>query len=146
MKRGPIVVGVDDSPAGRLALDWAIVRAQAAGEALKIVHAVVGSTAFDPYGVVVAPPEWNFEEGRRVLGDAVKHASASIPCVQVATRLCTGTLANALLDETWSAGLLVLGRTGGRPFGGRRWTLAERVARHAPGRVVVVEFDNEVLL
>jgi len=135
---GPIVVGVDASAVGRVALAWALDEARARGRELRAVHAwsapfvggyPFGGATFDQ-GIV--------EEGaREVLTDVLGAADTS--GVTVHPVLAYGTGSSALLEEAPGASLVVVGSRG---LGGlTRWLLgsvSHQVAHHAPGTVVVV--------
>ena len=68
-----IVVGVDDSPAAKVAVDWAARDAERRNVSLTLVHAV--SPNLSTWRNTPLPPglaQWQKEHGRRLLDDAVK--------------------------------------------------------------------------
>jgi nucleotide-binding universal stress UspA family protein len=145
--RRPILVGIHESPASGRALAWAIVRAQAGRQPLGVVHAFQWHATFDPYGVAHWSPDVPLEVGRHLLDDAAVHARTVAPHLSVFTRLCAGDPTEILAQEAHGAELVVVGRSEHcRWFGVPKWTVGARVARRAPGRVVIVGASNEMLV
>ena len=70
-----IVVGVDDSPAAKVAVDWAARDAELRNVSLTLVHAVSPNLT-TWWNTPLSPglAQWQKEHGRRLLDDAVKVA------------------------------------------------------------------------
>ncbi|MFG1813503.1 universal stress protein [Kribbella sp. NPDC049174] len=136
---GPVVVGYDGSPPGQAALQWAANEAERLHAPLRIVEAfeVVVYTRPSPGKVVpLAGLRSARERGLSALADGIRQQH---PALQVETLLVEGGAAEALIEETEHARLLVLGSRG---LGG--WTglivgsVAVQVTTHALCPVVVI--------
>jgi nucleotide-binding universal stress UspA family protein len=117
---GPVVVGVDGSPAARIALAWAVEEAAARDSQLDVVHA-------------------SRDEARAL--DLISAELAAVGpaagLVHVVRSPAHGSAAGALVERSESAALVVVGRAGhgAHPFLG---TVADQVAHHAQCPVAVV--------
>lgn len=132
-----IVVGVDGSENGQLALEWAIDEAVHHGTSLVLVHGVeIGMSAAEPYtgGQVLD----QLQESGRLTLDAAE-AAATARGVAVERRMQVGSPAYELIDASKGARLLVVG---GRGHGGFMGLLLGSVStacvHHAHCPVVVV--------
>jgi nucleotide-binding universal stress UspA family protein len=140
-----IVVGVDGSEGGRAALDFAAGEAALRGAPLRIVSAwqvpVVTPHARD----LAAPPldvaTWDALRVRaqEVADDALAAVEELHPSLEAETLAVQGQPADALLDQSADAALIVVGRRG---LGGFRSLLlgsvSQQVVQHATCPVVVV--------
>lgn len=133
----PIVVGFDDSPDSRLALQWGLVEAAASHRPMRVVHSQpsLPHTAGSDSGVFHA------EQTLRLLASARAMAS-HFPQVQVTTEHVEGlglSPARALMSEARHAHLVVVGCRGHRPPAGLLLgSISEHLAAHAPCPVVTV--------
>lgn len=130
-----LLVGVDGSPNGWHALDWAARESERTGRGLRVVQ-VDGEPGTAPGGV---------------LHDAAAGLAARHPTVDVTTTLLTGDPAGRLVELSRSADLVVVGR-------GRRGisrllhgSVANRVLAHAHCPVAVVapasrELENRIVV
>lgn len=139
-----IVVGVDFSEQGDLALEAARVMAEDSGAVLHLVHAFPTPLILNPYATTLPS---DFAVGlREAAHERLEARAARIEGVKVETHLRSGTPADAVLaavDEL-GADLLVVGTHGRR--GVRRvfqGSVAERVARLAPCSVLTVRSGGE---
>jgi len=110
----PIIVGVDGSPASRVAVDWAARDAARRGADLKLVHVLV-PPAVMAFPEVPMPPgfmEWQEEEGRRLLDGAVKTVEEAGAQVEVSTDMVSGPAVPVLADLSSSAQMIVVGCRG----------------------------------
>jgi nucleotide-binding universal stress UspA family protein len=142
---GTIVVGVDGSEGGRAALDFAAGEAALRGARLRIVSAwqvpVVTPHARD----LAAPPldvaTWDALRMRaqEVADDALAAVKELHPSLDAESLAIQGQPADALLDQSAEAALIVVGRRG---LGGFRSLLlgsvSQQVVQHATCPVVVV--------
>jgi nucleotide-binding universal stress UspA family protein len=121
--RGPVVVGVDGSGEAMRAVRWAADEALRRKAPLRIVHAG-------------EPPD----DGRRREGSRlVAEAAASVSGVAVAAEVSAQPPFKALLAESETAGMLVLGPTGlGSVPGVLVGSLPAKLAAHAHCPVAVV--------
>lgn len=110
---GPVVVGVDDSPAGRAALGLAADLAASLGSTLLAVHTWTDVVA-GPRGASRRPegPAALAAEAAARLDAGIAAVSASHPGLPVARDLVEGTPLRALLDRAEGARLLVVGHRG----------------------------------
>ncbi len=131
-----IVVGVDGSPAGSRALQWAVREAAAHGGAVTAVTAW-NWDGIDPTVI----PDADAEQGRaeELLGEAISEARAAEPCVPVAGVATAGRPGPVLIEHSRDASLLVLGSHGhGRLFHAVLGSVAEECVRGAGCPVVVL--------
>jgi len=121
---GPVVVGVDDSPVSRSAVDLAAAEAMARVTPLLVVHA---HDAAPDSGDRMLPL-------RRLVEVAVGRARAEHPGLSVAAELVRGDPVDILVDQSRGACLLVVGHPTGRGTGR---SVAARVAARAAVPVLV---------
>lgn len=132
----PLVVGVDGSETGALALGWAAAEAAREGRPLHLVH------AFEVSGATVSPmtvaplawydPEWS-------LRDASERLSTIAPDVPTTSSQSNEPPTQALVRASHDAALVVVGTRGHTAAGALVvGSTAARVAGHAVCPVVVV--------
>ena len=135
---GTIVVGVDDTDAGRTALRWALAEAELRGDRVVALLAwkpvLTHAQARGPY----YRPEVGDEVAQSILEEALQ-AVAPEGRPDVELRTVVDDAADALVDAAREADLVVVGshgRTGiGRLLFG---SVSTQVAHHAPCPVVIV--------
>ena len=135
--RGPVVVGLDPSPASAAALDVALDAAMSRAVGLVVVHAVPDGPAGLPADLLVAPTA-----ARAVLAE-VEHrvlaARAGRRRVPVRTVTVPGRAAEVLLAEARGAQLVVVGSRGcGELAGLVGGSVSAALVHHADCPVVVV--------
>ncbi|SHK74705.1 Nucleotide-binding universal stress protein, UspA family [Pseudonocardia thermophila] len=119
-RSGPVVVGVDDSPAGSAAVAFAADLAESLGTELLAVHAWT-DVVVDPEGVPVRRRESPTElaaEAEEVLDRRLQPVLAAQRRSSVVRRLVEGTPLQVLLDAGRSARVLVVGTRGRTGFTG----------------------------
>ena len=107
-----VVVGVDDSPAGRLAIRFAAREAERARETLTLLRAFtvpVFPTASDDLQRELV--ENSEARASAVLSDAATLASAAAPALDVKIRSVRHPTAEALVDAAATAALVVVGNS-----------------------------------
>ncbi|KDN22046.1 universal stress protein [Amycolatopsis rifamycinica] len=116
MSEPVLVVGVDGSAGALTALRWAAGAARERGRGLRLVHALPDLPGPYPRSDPVHEQllEVAAEEGVRMLADAVREVPAE---VRVETALRPERPAEALLDESHRAAMVVLGTPFLRPLG-----------------------------
>jgi nucleotide-binding universal stress UspA family protein len=136
-------VGVDNVDDQKPAIEWAAIRAHSGGTSLRIVHAYQWPVAIDPLGLAVWLETAPVASALAVVDDAVRHARAVVPGLDVETRLRPTSPAAALLREGKRAELIVVGRSKRSRFWPWVLTVNDELVRRARGRVVVVDDKEE---
>lgn len=109
--KAPIVVGVDDSEPGRLAVAWAADEAAREGHPLRLVHAL-DWPAYADRRESALPDSWSGRfraQGRKALGKARDVASNRHPGLDVSAVLMDGTPKEVLREAAVEAAMVVLG-------------------------------------
>jgi nucleotide-binding universal stress UspA family protein len=104
--RPSIVVGVDGSADGLLALDWAVDLASRRGWRVRVVHVVD-----DDLPAPGPTPTTRPDDGTDVLEDAADELSR-LGCTEVTLEVRTGHPAEVLLQLSYDQPILVVGRRG----------------------------------
>ncbi|MDL2081468.1 universal stress protein [Streptomyces sp. GXMU-J15] len=141
---GPVVVGVDGSPKGEAAIDFAFAEAAQRGTGLLALHAWTTWNAPLP-----APPDPNqpYASPRgelqateeRLLAEALAGHRERYPDVQVEQRLIHGPTREALIEASRTAQLLVVGARGRGGFTGLLLgSVSQAALHHAECPVAVV--------
>ncbi|AGL16938.1 UspA domain-containing protein [Actinoplanes sp. N902-109] len=129
---GVVVVGVDETPTSYTAVDHAAVEAELRGWDLRLVH-VQHSYEISQAAKVA---------GEDLLSYLAERVHAAAPGMRVSRRLAVGAAAPLLLAEAYNADLVVVGhrhRATGVAFG---LSVADRVAAHHTGPVLVVRVPD----
>ncbi|MEV4624229.1 universal stress protein [Asanoa sp. NPDC049573] len=140
-RSGPVVVGVDDSPEGRAAVPVAFAEASSRDAELAAVHAwqpprawqSMGRPRYDDAVAELATAE------RTLLSTLLKDWRRAYPAVTVSTHVAEAGLAQALVEASRLAQLVVVGssdRVGSR--GVRSGSVSRRVLQHAHCPVLVI--------
>jgi nucleotide-binding universal stress UspA family protein len=135
-----IVVGVDGSPGSQSAVEFAAREAAAHGATLRIVTAwEVPATVLSSGGVAPEIYRTFEDEARRIVSDAAARVSELEPSVPCEERVVEGHAGNALVDETQSADLVIIGRRGhGALTELLLGSISHQVVDHARCPVVIV--------
>jgi nucleotide-binding universal stress UspA family protein len=133
----PIVVGIDGSPCGQEALQWAARQARLTSAPLRAVSSWRWP---DIYGYTTLPSDVDWEKAAgEVLTKSVAGMRDGFPDVHVDLRLKEGHPAEVLIDEARDASLLVVGSRGHGAFAGMLLgSVSQHCVSHAPCPVVVV--------
>lgn len=138
---GTIVVGVDDSPSSRLALDWAVEQAALEGRALTLVHSVDVAHPAMSLGAAFYPPEGRValaDAGHALLAKARARIGRTSPDVVVHETFRLADPRHALLELSEEAHLVVVGSRGNGPLAGLLLgSVGVALVRHAHCPVVV---------
>jgi nucleotide-binding universal stress UspA family protein len=149
----PIVVGLDSSEHAAPALRWAADRAARTGSRVRLVHAAP-SSAYLASATLGLVPVWQDQAGEpdheahdRTLQqwlDREAHALAQERGLTAEAHLAFGSPAAALVEESATAALVVVGSRGRGAFAGTMLgSTAQQVAGHAACPVVVVRQDPD---
>lgn len=136
-----IVVGIDGSEVGMLALRWAAAEAALRKQPLRVVHALQRWLYDMPEDAAHAEVgRWAREDAARMLDEAAAVARQVAPQVKVSTELLPGDPRPALLDAAAEDALLVVGGRGEGGFTGLLLgSVAHGVSSRTTGPVVVVQ-------
>ncbi|MDI9833112.1 universal stress protein [Streptomyces sp. KAU_LT] len=141
---GPVLLGVDGSPAARGAVEFAFSEASRHGTDLIALH-VWSNRTERAYASPADPPFVTYDEGRlhdeeeRVLAEALGGLGDLYPDVRVERRLVRGRVRHTLIEAGADAGLLVVGARGRGGFAGLLLgSVSQAVLHHAPCPVAVV--------
>src|ERR1700739_963120 len=144
-----IVVGVDGSPASKIAVQWAARDAELRNVPLTLVH-VLTATAGTPLGIPL-PPSWTRgqqERGQQVTDEALKIVDESCqrPPAHINCEIPSGGAVSTLVALSKEAELVVLGRRGngtlrGRPLG----SVSSAVVHHSHCPVAVIHDEDPLM-
>jgi len=133
--RLPIVVGVDGSPDGEAALDWAAAEATSRGRPLHVVH----STGLERLvALTVLEPDADDVPSDDVTDAAVARIGALHPDLTVTAEASTGPAARDLVTRSETADTVVVGARGVTGVRAALGSVSLQVAMHAACPVVVV--------
>ncbi len=134
---GRIVVGVDGSDTSIEALGWACHQAELTGSPVEAVTTwqwPVGLGASGPFPTGYDPEG----DARTLLGDIIEPVAAAHPSVTMTTLVVEGHPAEALVEASRHAGLLVVGSRGHGSFTGMLLgSVSQHCAAHAATPVVI---------
>ncbi|MFC0865570.1 universal stress protein [Sphaerimonospora cavernae] len=136
--RGEVVAGVDGSPIGAAALDFAFAEAALRGARLRAVHAWTWFEAGG--GFVPMPDDLDVEQGEtRLLNEALVGRRERHPDVEVVEEVVRGHPVEVLSRASDGADLLVVGSRGrGNLAGLLLGSVSQAVLQHAGCPLVVV--------
>lgn len=131
-----IVVGYDGSEHAKSALRWSLEEAKLRSAELLVVHGWLSTAvSMDPAGTAIAACE---QAGVELLAEAARIAAEQAPDVPVRTQLFACSGAQALLDASPDATLLVLGARGQGGFAGLvLGSVGSQVVHHARCPVMI---------
>lgn len=148
MDNAEVIVGVDGSPQADAAVRWAAARARHTGARLRLLHAYSVPVPAPAMSLAAAGPyaadrvEYAAEAGEAVLAAAAELARGHADGVEVSTELRVGGAAQALIDASEQAGLVVVGSRGLGGFTGLLLgSVGVQVSAHARCPTVVVHGD-----
>ncbi|ETW24336.1 universal stress protein [Mycobacterium gastri] len=142
-----IVVGIDESPSARLAVQWAARDAELRNIPLTLVHAVspeVSTLLKMPMPAGLA--RWQQDRGRRLVDEALKvvdEAARGGGPAGVHTEILGSAAVPTLVDLSKDAEMVVTGCLGSRRWPGRLLgSVSSAVLRYAHCPVVIVHDDD----
>jgi nucleotide-binding universal stress UspA family protein len=124
---GVVLVGADDTATSYTAVDHAAIEAELRGWDLRILHAQLGR-----------PLSSSRDAGARLLQRLTDRVHAGSSSVPVNSRLVVGSAASLLLAEARAADLLVVGNHYGAAGAALGLSVADRLAGHHEGVLLVV--------
>ncbi|MGW7288649.1 universal stress protein [Streptomyces sp. NPDC054847] len=142
---GRIVVGVDGSEPSIRALRWAVRQAGMTGDSLEAVISWEYPAAGWASMVAAIPAEFDPQAlAAKVLDDTLEQTLGAEAAASVTRTVLIGSAAQALMDRSAGASLLVVGDRG---YSGFKATLLGSVGlhltQHAPCPVVVVRGERD---
>jgi nucleotide-binding universal stress UspA family protein len=146
-ERSGIVVGVDDSPAAKAAVEWAARDAELRSISLTLVHAVSPNlTTWQDDPLPPGLAQWQKNHGRRLLEDAIKIVEKACHHggpTQVHTKVLSSAAVATLTDLSRDAELMVVGSSGTSGWQGRTLgSVSSGLIRHAHCPVVITRDDD----
>ncbi len=144
---GPVVVGVDGSELSRQAVGFAFEEAARRDTELVAVHAWLYPTPAGPGDILPLVYDLDaFEkQEERVLAESVAEWSERYPEVTVRQRLVRGSPGRALVEQSRTAQLVVVGARGRGLLGGLLLgSVSHAVLHHAESPVVIVRKPRTV--
>ncbi|QBI21300.1 universal stress protein [Egibacter rhizosphaerae] len=138
-----VVVGVDGSPESDQALDWAVDYARMTGHRIRLVHVYLPRSAQYPFNLLEGGSTAGMAASDRTTGQALlahrKQRLADLDDVDLITELVEGGAADALIERSEDAALLVVGARGmGAVVGLLMGSVSQRCAQHARCPVLVM--------
>ncbi len=145
----PIVVGVDGSPASRVAVDWAARDAAMREVPLKLVY-VLNPPVVMAFPDVPMPPgyvDWQEKEGRKVLEAAAATAEeAAGGRIEISSEMVAGPSVPSLVDLSTEALMVVVGSRGrGALARGLLGSVSTGLVHHAHCPVAVVRDEDPLI-
>lgn len=137
-----VVVGVHEGGTPREALAAALAEAEATGARLRVVHAWRLDTAYDDIITARVAEDWRIDQ-ELALRDAVEQLRETRPDVRVHVEVRHQWPAQALVDLSETAGLVVVGRHGAHGWlPGHLGSVPRTVLREAASPVMVVPLEG----
>jgi nucleotide-binding universal stress UspA family protein len=135
--RQKIVVGVDGSDTSVAALAWATDLASRIGASVEAVTTWQWPTGIGP--VIPFPPEYDpAGDARTLLESVVRPVAERYPSTTIRSRIVEGHAAEALVEASRHADLLVVGSRGHGAFSGMLLgSVSQHCATHAASPVLI---------
>jgi nucleotide-binding universal stress UspA family protein len=149
IERPGIAVGVDGSPASRVAVEWAARDAAMRNVPLTLVHVANGVVA--PWSRTPLPTgfgKWQQERGRKFIDDAImvaNEATKRTGRVQVRTEVYYSAVVPTLVDISKYVEMMVVGSRGQGAFGSLLGSVSAGLVQHAHCPVAVIH-DGDPLM
>jgi nucleotide-binding universal stress UspA family protein len=142
---GPVVVGIDGSPASEPAIAAAFEEASSRGAPLVAVHAWSDVTYEDFYGTLRITPQWESvaEDEERLLAQRLAGWQEKYPAVEISRVLRRDRPRHVLLEFAEKAQLVVVGSRGRGGFPGLLLgSTSQALVQHAGCPVLVVRPES----
>jgi len=144
-----MVVGVDGSPASKVAVDWAARDAAIRGIPLSLVHVV--SSVFAPLSQTPLPAgfgKWQQQTGRRFLDEAMtvaEEATRDTGPLQVRSEMYYSATVPTLVDVAKGAEMVVVGSRRHGAFGSLLGSVTAGLVQHAHCPVAVIHDEDPLM-
>jgi nucleotide-binding universal stress UspA family protein len=148
IERPGIAVGVDGSPASRVAVDWAARDAAIRNVPLTLVHIANGVVA--PWSRTPLPTgfgKWQQERGRKFIDDAIRVAKEATRAdqVQVRTEMYYSAVVPTLVDISKDVEMVVVGSRGQGAFGSLLGSVSAGLVQHSHCPVAVIHDEDPLM-
>jgi nucleotide-binding universal stress UspA family protein len=142
---GPVVVGMDGSAEALRAAAYGAWEAKRRNVHLRLVFAHAPAPMWGPSILLADDHRWERQWAHGMLVEAEQRVSAVHPDVTIQTAVVSGSAAGALVDESRSASLVIIGtRAASGVIGHLSGSVAAQVAAHAHTPVVVVRPTDDL--
>lgn len=142
LRKGCIVVGVDGSSGGQVALEWAATRASTRRKPMLLVHAFSPDNPTFAFGMGSDARSVR-ADAERLLASARARVLAVDKTLEVATVSANGFASGALVRASYDAGMVVVGAHGHGPLSMTPvGSVALQVATHAQSPVAVIRHSE----
>jgi nucleotide-binding universal stress UspA family protein len=144
-----IVVGVDGSPAAKVAVDWAARDAARRGASLALVHvvnSVLGSLSQTPLPTGIG--NWQKERAHQAVDDAMGVVAAvqrEIGPLEARTEIYYSAAVPTLVDMSKGAGMVVVGSRRHGAIGSLLGSVSAGVVQHAHCPVAVIHDEDPLM-
>ena len=144
-----IVVGVDGSPAAKVAVDWAARDAASRGATLTLVHivsSVLGSLAHTPLPTGIG--QWQQRRAHEAVDDAmgvIAEVERDAGPLEVRTEIYYSSAVPTLVDMSKGADMLVVGSRGHGAVGNLLGSVSAGVVQHALCPVAVIHDEDPLM-
>lgn len=149
IERPGIAVGVDGSPASRVAVQWAARDAAMRNVPLTLVHVANGVVA--PWSQTSLPAgfgQWQQERGRKFIDDAIRVADEATQPTgqgQVRTEMYFSAVVPTLVDISKDVDMVVVGSRGQGAFGFLLGSVSAGLVQHAHCPVAVIHDEDPLM-
>ncbi|MET0198615.1 MAG: universal stress protein [Rhodococcus fascians] len=149
MERPGIAVGVDGSPASKVAVDWAARDAAMRKVSLTLVHVADGVVA--PWSQTPLPMgfgKWQQQRGRQFIDESIRiieEATTGTGPVQVKTEMYYSATVPTLVDVSKEAEMIVVGSRGQGAFGTLLGSVSTGLLHHAHCPVAVIRDEDPLM-
>ena len=146
--RAGIVVGVDGSPASKVAVDWAARDAAMRNVSLTLVHVATGLGTWPPTPLPAGLGEWQQRQGQEFIGNAarlVREATRSAQTPEIKTEIYYSATVPTLVDLSKGAEMIVVGRRGHGGVGNLLGSVSAGVVQHAHCPVAVIHDEDPLM-
>ncbi len=144
-----IVVGVDGSPAAKVAVDWAARDAASRGATLTLVHvvsSVLGSLSQTPLPTGIG--QWQQQKAHKAVDDAMEVVTAvqrDVGPLEVGTEIYYSSAVPTLVDMSKGAAMVVVGSRRHGAIGSLLGSVSAGVVQHAHCPVAVIHDEDPLM-
>jgi nucleotide-binding universal stress UspA family protein len=146
IKHPGIVVGIDGSPAAKVAVDWAAGDAAMRGIPLTLVHVINAGSLAMPETAIPGVAEWLTRQGQRFLDEATDVANDRTAPPETHSQIIYSAPVPTLVDLSKEAEMVVVGCRGGGGLAGRLLgSVSSGLVYHAHSPVAVIHDEDPLM-